>query len=104
MVLLNATLSEPDARFTTADIKDFFLMSDLVRPEYMWILLTQIPADRMQSAYYNGSKYAVNGKVVLVKLTKGIYGLPQAALLARYTSRHARLLVGNSYPMLIQTC
>lgn len=31
MVLLNATLSEPNARFTTADIKDFFLMSYLER-------------------------------------------------------------------------
>ena len=29
MVLLNATVSEPGATFTTADIKDFFLMSDL---------------------------------------------------------------------------
>jgi hypothetical protein len=31
VVLLNATESEPGARFTTADIKDFFLMSDLER-------------------------------------------------------------------------
>ena len=61
----------------------------------MWILLTQIPADRMQSAYYNGSKYAVNGKVVLVKLTKGIYGLPQAALLAK--QRLDTLLATHGY-------
>ena len=59
MVLLNATVSEPNARFTTADVKDFFLMSDLERPGYMWILLTQIPA-RIQSAY-NVSAYSVNG-------------------------------------------
>ena len=80
MVLLNATVSEPGARFTTADIKDFFLMSDLDRPEYMWIQLDQIP-QRIQNAY-NIANYAVNGRV-LVKITKGIYGLPQAALLAK---------------------
>jgi hypothetical protein len=61
MVLLNATVSELNARFTTADIKDFFLMTDLVRPEYMWIPLIQIP-DRIQSAY-NVAAYSVNGKV-----------------------------------------
>ena len=44
MVLLYATLSEPNERFTTADIKDFFLMSYLERPEYIWIPLSQIPA------------------------------------------------------------
>ena len=36
-------------------------MSDLVRPEYMWISLIQIP-DRIQSAY-NVAAYSVNGKV-----------------------------------------
>ena len=68
MILLNATVSEQYARFTTADIKDFFLMSDFERPEYMWIPLAQIP-DRIQSAY-NVANYAVNGRV-LVEITKG---------------------------------
>ena len=58
MVLLNATVSEPGATFTTADIKDFFLMSDLSRPEYMWIQLSQIP-DRIQRAY-NIADFAIN--------------------------------------------
>ena len=80
MVLLNATVSEPGARFTTADIKDFFLMSDLERPEYMWIPLSQIP-NRIQTAY-NVADYAVNERV-MVEITKGIYGLPQASLLAK---------------------
>ena len=71
MVLLNATVSEPGATFTTADIKDFFLMSDLSRPEYMWIQLSQIP-DRIQRAY-NIADFAINERV-LVEITKGIYG------------------------------
>ena len=77
MVLLNATVSEPGATLTTADIKDFFLMSDLSRPEYQ---LSQIP-DRIQRAY-NIADFAINERV-LVEITKGIYGLPQAALLAK---------------------
>ena len=80
MVLLNATVSEPGAQFTTADIKDFFLMSDLERPEYMWIPMSQIPA-RIQSAY-NVANFVRNDRV-LVEITKGIYGLPQASLLAK---------------------
>jgi len=60
MVLLNAT----GARFTTADIKDFFLMSDLERPEYMWIPLSQI-LNRIQTTY-NVADYAVNGRVMVV--------------------------------------
>ena len=79
MVLLNATFSEPGATFTTADIKDFFLISDLSRSEYMWIQLSQIP-ERIQRAY-NIADFAINERV-LVEITKGIYGLPQAALLA----------------------
>jgi hypothetical protein len=63
MVLLNATRSEPGARFTTADIKDFFLMSDLERLEYMWIPLSQIP-NRIQTTY-NVADYAVNGRVMV---------------------------------------
>ena len=81
MVLLNATVSEPGATFTTADIKDFFLMSDLSRPEYMWIQLSQIP-DRIIQHAYNIADFAINERV-LVEINKGIYGLPQAALLAK---------------------
>ena len=55
-------------------------MSDLERPEYMWIPMSQIPA-RIQSAY-NVANFVRNDRV-LVEITKGIYGLPQASLLAK---------------------
>ena len=80
MVMLNATVSEVGAKFTTADIKDFFLMSELDCPEYMWIPLAQIP-QRIQIAY-EIARYSINDRV-LVQISKGIYGLPQAALLAK---------------------
>jgi hypothetical protein len=57
---LSATSSESSAFFTTAVINDFFLMSDLARPEYMWIQLTQMPQRSIQQHGYNIADYAVN--------------------------------------------
>ncbi len=55
-------------------------MPDLVRPEFMWITLADIPQDIQDE--FRMQTYAVNGRV-LMKLTKGIYGLPQAGFLAQ---------------------
>ena len=79
-ILFNAVVSEPNAYFSTADIKDFYLNTELERPEYMWAQLSDIP--KFIQIKYNVEKFAVNGRV-MVKLKKGIYGLPQAGLLAR---------------------
>ena len=78
-IFANAVVSEEDAEFTTADIKDFFLRSKLKKPEYMWIPLSQIPL--VTQIKYDVAKYAVNGRV-LVEIVGGIYGHPQAGLLA----------------------
>jgi hypothetical protein len=43
-ILLNAVVSE-DAKFLTADIKDFYLGTPLERYEYMRINLKHIPVD-----------------------------------------------------------
>lgn len=79
-IMLNATISEEDSHFTTADIKDFFLMTNLARPEFMWVPVRQIPA-RIQHKY-NVAQYTHNERA-LVQIDKSIYGLPQAALLAK---------------------
>eukprot|EP01036_Dinobryon_divergens_P045964 gene45964-61445_t len=79
-IMLNATISERGARFTTADIKDYFLQSDLEEPEFMWIDVKDIPARTY--AKYNVQLYERNGRV-MVRIDKGIYGLPQAARLAK---------------------
>ena len=80
-IMLNATISELGARFTTADIKDYFLQSDLEEPEFMWIDVKDIPARTYIK--YNVHLYERNGKV-MVRIDKGIYGLPQAARLAKH--------------------
>jgi hypothetical protein len=79
-LLANDIISDPTARAMVADIKDFYLNSDLLRPEFMWINLVDIPSDIQMT--YSMHNYAVNGRV-LMKLTKGIYGLPQAGFLAQ---------------------
>ncbi len=70
-LLANDIISNPQARAMVADIKDFYLMSDLLRPEFMWIALADIPPDIQDE--FHMQKYAHNGRV-LMKLTKGIHG------------------------------
>jgi Reverse transcriptase (RNA-dependent DNA polymerase) len=78
-VMLNAIVSE-DAEFCTADIKDFYLGTPLDRKEYMRIPLKHIPLDIQER--YNIESMEHNGWV-LMEISKGIYGLPQAGKLAQ---------------------
>lgn len=88
-VLLHATISEHKkygAKFVSADIKDFYLGTDLVRWEYMRITRSQLPDDII--VLYDLEQYMVPGRTadqdyVLVEIRKGIYGLPQAGKLAQ---------------------
>jgi hypothetical protein len=78
-LLLNEVVSE-DVKFMTADIKDFYLKTLLLTPEYMWIKRSQIPADI--AATYK-SNIIWKGDSAMVKIVQGIYGLPQAGKLAQ---------------------
>jgi len=79
-ILCNAVVSDPGAKFMTADIKDFYLGTPLPSPEYMRINLDHIPEDVI--AKYDMRRFAHNNAVV-VEVNKGIYGLPQAGKLAQ---------------------
>jgi hypothetical protein len=78
-LLLNAVISE-DAQWCTADIKDFYLGTPLPRPEYMRINLKHIPLSTQKE--HNIYSPDQNGHV-LVEINKGMYGLPQAGLIAQ---------------------
>ena len=77
--LLNSTISTPNAKFMTIDIKDFYLSTKLKRFEYLRLKLDDLPEDVIKH-------YQLNGKVkngyVYVEIRGGMYGLPQAGLLA----------------------
>jgi hypothetical protein len=77
-LLLNSVISTPNAKFMTADIKDFYLNMPMNCYEYMRIPTKDIPASIMEQ--YN-LEPLVHNNHVLVKIRKGMYGLPQAGML-----------------------
>jgi hypothetical protein len=78
-ILLNSVISTPHARFATFDLKDFYLGTPMVRKEYMWIAITSIPQSIIDQ--YHLLDLVHNG-FVLVAIIHGMYGLPQAGILA----------------------
>ena len=78
-VLLNATISE-NAKFATADIKDFYLGTPLERSEYIRLPLEYLPDKFIEQ--YSLHQFMHNGSI-LFSIDKGMYGLPQAGLLAQ---------------------
>ena len=77
--LLNSVISTPDARFMTADLKDFYLNTLLNTYEYMRIPVSVIP-DSIMTEYKLA--HLVHRDHVYVEIRKGMYGLPQARKIA----------------------
>ena len=63
----------------TMDIKSFYFNSPMGRYGYIRIPVSHIPADIMDQ--YQLDPFIVNG-FVMVKIRKGMYGSPQAGILA----------------------
>ena len=47
-LLLNSVVSTPDARFITADINNFYLNTEMEKPEYMKIQINPIQQEIME--------------------------------------------------------
>ena len=82
-ILINSVVSDmhQGARFLTLDIKDFFLQSILNDPEYIRIHQKYFLPDIRQQ--YNINSLIHIDDYVYCKLQRGMYGLKQAARLAR---------------------
>jgi hypothetical protein len=91
---INSTISKRGARYMTLDIRNFYLGTPLTRFEYMRIPISAIPDDVI--AHYNLLPLVQNG-FIMVEIRKGLYGLPQAGLLA-YELLLTRLALGGYYP------
>jgi hypothetical protein len=78
-ILLNSVVSD-NAKWMTADISDFYLGTPLPESEYMQINLRHVDQSVLDT--YKLLDYATNG-MLLVRVDKGIYGLPQAGRLAQ---------------------
>jgi hypothetical protein len=79
-ILFNSVISTPGARFMTMDISNFYLMTPLLRPEYLRIKLSDF-LEKIIKEYKLRDKVTKNGSIY-IEVTKGMYGLPQAGLLA----------------------
>jgi hypothetical protein len=79
-ILFNSVISTPDARFMTMDISNFYLMTPLKRSEYICIRLSKVPEEMIQE-YNLRDKVNAEG-MIHMKVVRGMYGLPQAGLLA----------------------
>ena len=78
--LFNSVISTKGAKFMTLDISNFYLMTPLKRPEYMRMKLADIPQEIIDE--YNLKDKATPDGSIYIVATKGMYGLPQAGLLA----------------------
>eukprot|EP00970_Alexandrium_tamarense_P017799 scaffold11398_cov137-Alexandrium_tamarense.AAC.1 len=78
-LMWNSVISTDNARYACYDVKNFYLGTPLDRYEYMRIPLHLIPQHIIDQ--YDLTNKALNG-FVYVEIRKGIYGLPQAGMLA----------------------
>ena len=78
-IFFNSVISTPGAKFATADISNFYLMTPLKRPEYAKIKLSDIPEEVIKE-YKLNEKTTPDGWIY-IKVIRGMYGLPQAGSL-----------------------
>ena len=78
-ILFNSTISTPGARFMTMDLSNFYLMTPLIRPEYIRIKLSDLPDEIITQC--NLKDKATNKGIVFIAVIRGMYGFPQASLL-----------------------
>jgi hypothetical protein len=80
-LLLNIIISTPNATFMTMDIKDFYLNTPMARYEYMQLRIADMPEDVI--AHYKLTDIATHDGYIYCKIQKGMYGLPQAGIIAQ---------------------
>jgi len=80
-LLINSVISTPGARFFTMDIKKLYLNTPMVRYEYMWLKLADMPNNVIK--HYKLRDVATPDGYVYCEIRKGMYGLPQAGIIAQ---------------------
>ena len=79
-ILFNSVISTKDAKFMTIDIYNLYLNSPVPCPEFIKIKINNIPKEIINE-YKLRDKVTPNG-FVYIMATKGMYGQPQAGLIA----------------------
>ena len=84
---INSTLSRTKQKYCSFDVKNFYLNTPMEHSEYMKIPLSHIP-DEIIAEYALKRKVHSDG-AIYIKIRKGMYGLPQAGMLAnKLLKRH----------------
>ena len=79
-LLFNSVVSTPGAKFMSLDIGNFYLNTPLTRYEYIRCHISQVP-EEIIIQYQLRDKQDKDGYVYM-EVRKGMYGLPQAGILA----------------------
>ncbi len=79
-MLFNSVISTKGAQFMTMDISNFYLMTPLHHAEFIRIKISDIPNEIIRE-YKLREKATKNGSIY-IRAMHGMYGLPQAGLLA----------------------
>jgi hypothetical protein len=80
-LLINSVISTPGAKIFTMDIKNFYLCTPMARYEYMRLKLADMPEDVIE--HYRLRNIATPDGYVYCKIRQGMYGLPQAGIIAQ---------------------
>jgi hypothetical protein len=80
-LLLNSIISTPNAKFMMMDIKDFYLNTPIARYEYMQLQIADMPEDVI--THYKLTDIATHDGYIFCEIQKGMYGLPQAGIIAQ---------------------
>ena len=78
---LNSVISTTGAKYMTLDVKNFYLNTPMKRFEYVRLKIEDIP-DEVIVEYGLAHKGTADG-YIYIEIRKGMYGLPQAGLLAQ---------------------
>ena len=79
-ILVNSTLSTPGAHWLGLNINNYYLGTPMDDYKYMFIPINSIPQEII--VHYNLRDIVHNGKVYM-EIRCGMYGLPQASILAK---------------------
>ena len=77
---LNSTISTKNAKYTAADIGNFYTNSKLDSPEYMRIHLSLIPQEIIEE--YKAMEFVDINGYVYCEITGAMYGLAQSGRIA----------------------
>ena len=89
--MLNSVLSRKGARFSTIDLKKFYLDTPMPDPEHVCIKISDIPTEFIEEYRLAGTD---RDGWIYFKICQGCYGLPQAGIMANNLLRSCLLAEG----------